>query len=190
MSNQEKQIELVRALRDMFYVLREPVSEDQIMAYINYLREYALENSHSFDEVMLAIKKTGRELNYPPKVSDIIDRLGPSEEEVDAEVMSLASYEAQQALNDLMFSPSLRSDDETSQAVVEQIGFHHWKEEPLEVTKGKFLGLFISTYKKLKASEASGGAGHMALEEAKEKRERLAYYTKRSGQITLGGSDV
>ena len=174
MSKEDKQAQMIKALTKMFLVTGSNADEPKIMAYIEYLRDYATENNISFESVMEAIKKAGRAVEYTPKVSEIIKFLEPSKDEVSAELTQAANYEAQQALNDLMFLPHPRTSDPISKAVIAQIGFSMWKDRPLDETKGKFMGLFISNYKQIAQAEASGGS--LALEEAKEKEEREKLY--------------
>lgn len=175
MSNQEKAIALKVEIGKMFIAAGKEAEREVIDVYLEYLRDYASNNNISFEVMFAAIRKTAVELDYPPKVRDIIKRLEPSEDEENAELTTLAQTQAQKALEDLMFSTQgPRTKDMIALATLSQVGFHSWKNRPMEETDKKFIPVFISTYKQL--YKAKHSSNDLMLQEVQDKEQwRLKY---------------
>lgn len=175
MSNQDKATALKVEIGKMFIAAGKEAEREVIEVYLEYLRDYAVQNDITFEVMFAAIKKTAIELDYPPKVHDIIKRIEPSEEEENAELNSLAYSESQKALNDLMFSTSgPTTKDHLALTVLSQVGFYSWKDKPMEETTSKFIPIFISTYKQL--YKAKNSSNDMLYLDAIGKEERRQKY--------------
>ncbi|PJB53615.1 MAG: hypothetical protein CO099_06195 [Bdellovibrio sp. CG_4_9_14_3_um_filter_39_7] len=186
MTNEQKQTILLKELGKMFLATGQGASEAQIAAYIDYLREAAVENHSSFEDVIKAIRQTAKECDYPPRVSEIIKHLKPSQEDMDAELSAMTS-DAMKTIRRLLAEgrgERPRFENATLQQAYNATMQREWND------CDEFDRYFAMTLKKNLTSFKGSGAYQQSLQlqEAQEKQERLDYYKNGGGMFHLDTS--
>ena len=176
-----KEKQLVIELTKMFMVCGDEGTKEKIAVYVEYLRDYAIEYKHDFEDVLRAIKEAGRSTKYAPKVADIIEHLKPSQADNDAEITKTVS-EAMWTIKKLLAEgrgERPRFENATLQQAYNATMQREWND------CDEFDKYFAMTLKKNLTSFKGSGAYQQSLQlqEAQEKQERLEYYKNGGGLL-------
>ena len=177
MDKKQKEIMLLSELGQMFLVTGKKADKETLQAYLIYLRRYAQQEGHTFEEIIEAIQKAGSSIKYTPKLSDITEFLKPSQEEIENKVLDMASTIVKSYKRKLAEG---RGDKPHFENPIMQQAFNVAMERDWDnqLDFDRYFSLTVKNALKT-LSNASDSTRRLMLQEAKEKRERAEFYTLR-----------